>query len=245
MKKLLVDVGNTDTCVGIVDGETWLADTRGPTDFAALEFLNGGPSFEIEEAIVAAVVPGKAAEWTCAIKEKYGIEAHLCNAETAKDLISVDFDDPQIVGADRIADAVAAYHIAKSACIVVDFGTATNLEYIDDGGSFCGGILMPGLWSGMKGLSAGAAKLFDVRLQTPNTLLGKNTEDALISGLIIGEASRVDGLVSRIKDERGDAKVFATGGFSKLVAPICKSVDLTDSLLTLKGLNLILDSVLD
>lgn len=104
---------------------------------------------------------------------------------------------------------------------------------------------MPGLWSGMKGLSHEAAKLFDIRLESPKNLLGKNTSDAMLSGLVNGEAARVDGLIERIKAERGDAKVVATGGFCKLVAAHCKNVDFVDGILTLKGLNLILNAVLE
>lgn len=244
MQRLLIDVGNTDTCVGIADEMSWVCDTRGPTSLDAKSFLDGGPTFQIKHAIVASVVPGKNEEWTSAVREKYGCETVICNAETAKGLIDFDFDEPEKIGADRIADAVAAYTELKQACIVVDFGTATNIEYVDDNGVFQGGILMPGLWSGMKGLSHEASKLFDIRLENPKILLGKNTSDAMLSGLVLGEAARVDGLVERIKEERGDAKVIATGGFSRLVAVHCKNVNFIDGILTLKGLNLILDEVL-
>ena len=246
MANLLVDIGNTDTCAAISERGVIKQHVRAITDCDAKSFLEGAPAFECDAAIISCVVPDKDKEWKGAINNACGVEPLFCTYDLAKPYLKFLVDDPSIVGSDRIADCVAAIELYGEPIIVVDFGTATNIEFVNSKREFCGGILMPGVFSGMKGLSYSAAKLSDVRLEKPIDLLGETTEEAIQSGLIYGEAARVDGLIKRIKEkyknEEGDIKVVATGGFLNLVANECNSIDFTDSTLTLKGLEIILNS---
>ena len=248
MTYLLVDIGNTDTCAGIAEGEEIVDSTRAMSSVSASEFLNGAPNFSPDAAIISSVVATKTDEWTSAIKEKWGIESIVLAPDVVKNLIIFNVEDPKNVGADRIADAVGLKVFYGAPAIVVDFGTATNIEYVNEHGTFEGGIIMTGVWSGMKSLSEFASALQDVRLEVPKDVIGKTTETSVQSGLLFGEAVRVDGLIKRIKSNlskhvQENVKVVATGGFCSLVAPLCEEVDFTDSLLTLKGLNFILNSV--
>ena len=248
MAHLLVDIGNTDTCAAIAEGGKLVDHVRATTQTPALEFLSGAPDFRCDEVMIASVVPAKNDEWESAVEKVFGFEPKFCSAKNACKFLSFGVDEPETVGADRVADCVAALEFYGAPVIVVDFGTATNIEFVNSKREFCGGILMPGVFSGMRGLSAGAAKLQNVRLEAPESLIGKTTEKSIQSGLIYGEAARVDGLIERIKDEYRDEdediKTVATGGFLNLVAPHCKNIDFTDSTLTLKGLEIILNSIL-
>ena len=248
MTSLLVDIGNTDTCAGIAEGPEIVNSTRATSSVSAHDFLQGAPEFTPTSAIISSVVKEKTAEWTAAIKKMWNIDAVVLTPDVVENLISFNVDDSTKVGADRIADAVGLKVFYGAPAIVVDFGTATNIEYVDENGTFEGGIIMTGVWSGMKSLSEFASALQDVRLEVPKHVIGKTTETSVQSGLLFGEAARVDGLVKRIKENlphsvRKNVTVVATGGFCKLVAPLCDTVDFTDSLLTLKGLNFILNNV--
>lgn len=245
MKTICIDIGNTDICAGVYDDSKLIDHTRCPSDTRSSAFFDGGPDFVYDRAIISSVVPNVTKCWTDEISERYGIETVLCSAKTAGDLFVCNVDNRDSIGADRVADAVAARQIYGNNCIVVDFGTATNIEYIDHNGIFQGGIFAPGLWSGMKGLEHAAAKLPDVRIELPSNLIGKNTIDAIQSGVVFGEACRVDGLVAKIIEQVSPddpPKVIATGGFSPLMTKICKCFTIFDNLLTIKGLWIIIDS---
>lgn len=248
MVNFLVDVGNTDTCAGIAQDYKIVADTRAVSSVPADVFLSGGPKFIPDRAIISSVVAEKTQEWTWAIRRRWGIDAIVLTSDCVSGILNFNVEDPNKVGADRIADAVGAVLEYRAPCIVADFGTATNIEYIDENKTFCGGIIATGLWSGMKSLAQFASALSDVRLEVPKQVVGRSTETAVQSGLVYGEAARIDGLVAMIKaqvnkDIVGDIKVVATGGYSRLVGPLCSSVDFIDSLLTLKGLNFILNHI--
>ena len=248
MTSLLIDIGNTDTCAGVSVGEEIVDSVRATSLTSADEFLNGSKNYCVDSAIISSVVSSKTEEWKNAILKKWGVSPVIVSHEIVKHLISFNVDDPKNVGADRIADAVGVKEFYGAPAIVVDFGTATNIEFINENGVFEGGIIMTGVWSGMKSLSEFASALPDVRLQVPDHVIGKNTESSIQSGLLFGEAARIDGLVNNIKaglveHVQKKVSVVATGGFCNLVAPICKTINFTDSLLTLKGLNFILNSV--
>lgn len=245
MIDLCIDIGNTDICAGVFQETELLDHTRCSSNIDASQFFEGGPTYQYDRAIIASVVPDVTQNWIAEIKARYGIDAILCSAKLVGDLLNMNVDDPNSVGADRIADGVAAKHIYGNNCIVVDFGTATNIEYIDENGVFQGGIFAPGIWSGMKGLENAAAKLPNVRIEVPQCLLGKNTVDAIQSGIIYGEACRVDGLVFRLIEKfgnKGQIEVIATGGFSPIMYDICRCFTVHDNLLTLKGLEIIIDT---
>ena len=157
-------------------------------------------------------------------------------------------DNPKEIGADRIVNTLAAHHLygKSGACIVVDFGTSTNLDVVSPKGEFLGGALAPGIEISVDALAARAAQLRKVELVKPRSVIGKNTVEALQSGTIYGFAGQVDGLVSRISDELGElypdcekVSVIATGGLAPLVIGISETIDYHEPDLTLVGLRLV------
>ena len=152
------------------------------------------------------------------------------------------YENPKEIGADRIVNAIAAYDRYNSACIVVDFGTATTFDYITGRGEYVGGAIVPGLGISIDALVAHAAKLYRVELVRPKEVVGRTTVTAIQSGLIYGYTSLVNGMVNRIRKERGEkVRVIATGGLAELIAPESETLEEVDEFLTLKGLRLIFD----
>jgi type III pantothenate kinase len=148
-------------------------------------------------------------------------------------------DNPREVGADRIVNAIAAFDRYGGPCIVVDFGTATTYDVVSEKGEFVGGVIAPGLEVSAVGLSRVADRLPRVEITAPRSVIGKNTVEAIQSGLVFGTAAEVDGVVERIQKDLGPATVIATGGLAGVVMPHCHSIDHHDQWLTLEGLRLI------
>jgi type III pantothenate kinase len=149
-------------------------------------------------------------------------------------------DNPHEVGADRLANAVAAYERCGGACIVVDFGTSLNYDVVSGQGEYLGGVLAPGVEISIEALARRAARLFTVDLDAPRQVIGKSTAAALQSGVVFGFAGQVDAIVRRLREELGEeATTIATGGLAAPIVPFCEEVDETDELLTLQGLRLI------
>ncbi|HEY8451337.1 MAG TPA: type III pantothenate kinase, partial [Natronosporangium sp.] len=152
----------------------------------------------------------------------------------------IRIDNPHEVGADRLANAVAAYDRVGGTCIAVDFGTAINYDVVSADGEYLGGVLAPGVDISLDALSQRAARLFKVELTPPRTVIGRSTQAALQSGIIYGFAAQVDGILGRIREELGEeATAIATGGHASVIAPHCEQIDETDDLLTLTGLRII------
>ena len=250
----VVDVGNTQTVLGVYEGETLLHmwrvatvkhDTRDELRLKALPLLSmeGIAVSDISGSCVASVVPALTDGWVKALSRLFSTEPVVCSAASAKGLFDVAYDFPAEIGADRIADAVAARYMYGSPVIVVDFGTATNLEIIDKTGMFVGGIIAPGLETSAAALFSRATKLPAIELTDPGSAIGKNTIHAMQSGIVYGEADRVDGFVRRVFDELGyEAPVIATGGLATTMAPLCKTVTHVNSGLTLEGLRLVYEA---
>ena len=250
---LAIDVGNTQTVLGVYEGaelrHMWRIATskRDTSDELRSKLV---PLLEMDRidiekitgAIVASVVPALTSAWCRAVEYLTGQAPQICSAATAGDLFEASYDNPSEIGADRVADAVAARALYGSPVIVVDFGTATNLEVIDESGRFVGGIIAPGLETSAAALFSHATKLPAIELADPGTAIGKSTVHAMQAGIVYGEADRVDGFVRRIVRELGcKATVVATGGLATTMAPLCQTVDVTNSELTLEGLRLVYD----
>ena len=248
---LAIDVGNTQTTLGLFEGEEMLhmwrissnttqtADELRITLHGLLD-LNGIPRESIDGMALASVVPAAKHMWMKVGRVMFGLDVLDINVRTAGDLIDVTHYRRSVLGADRIADAVAARAFYGAPVIVVDFGTATNMEVIDKDGCFVGGVIAPGVMSSMNALFSRTALLPQVELVDPKTAIGRNTTKAMQVGIVYGEVDRVDGLVRRIEEQLGyPAKVVATGGLAATMAKLCTSVTAINTELTLHGIRLI------
>lgn len=252
---LAVDVGNTQTTLGIFEGEElrlrWrLASDRLDTpDELRLKILSLLEPEEIsiqniDAIVIASVVPKLAESWSFAAEDVLGKPPLLCNAETAAAIFPVDYPNPREIGADRVADAIAAKHRYGSPVIVIDFGTATNIEVVDKQGVFKGGIIAPGLETSANALFSHATKLSAIDLVDPQVVIGRNTEEAVQIGIVHGEAVRADGLLRHLFEYLGyRPPVIATGGLCERIAALSEEITQVDQDLTLEGLRLFYNSV--
>lgn len=251
---LAIDVGNTQTVLGVYDGielkHMWRIATNKKETSDELR-LKARPLIEsegisvgdLEGAVLASVVPALTEGWADAISHLIGKKPFLCNAETAGALFDTTYGNPSEIGADRIADAVAARALYGSPVVVVDFGTATNMEVIDDEGRFVGGVIAPGMETSAAALFSHATKLAATELVDPHTAIGRSTTEAIQAGIVYGEAARVDGIVRRIFAQLGyEAPVVATGGLAPRVAELSETITCTNPTLTLEGLRLVYDA---
>ena len=249
---LAIDVGNTQTVLGIYEGRTLLHMWRLATDHVrtsdelcvqldGLLSMAGRMAGEVDGAALATVVPTLKRRWQKVCRVMFNCEVVVVDAQVAAGLLDTSgYRNQAGIGADRIADAVAAKQLYGAPAIVLDFGTATNIEAVDRDGVFAGGIIAPGVETSMKALFAGAALLPEVELIDPGTALGLDTTEALQIGIVYGEADRVDGLVRRMWQQLGyESQVIATGGLCTAFAPLCSTVTHTNPELTLEGLRII------
>lgn len=248
---LAIDVGNTQTVIGVFDGvrlvHMWRLGTNGSHTPDELR-LKVAPLIEgerialseIEGAALSSVVPSLTDAWKAALAYQFGKPPVVCSAKTAGSLFDTTYPNPDEIGADRVADAVAARSRYGAPVIVVDFGTATNMEIIDREGRFVGGVIMPGLETSAHALFSRATKLAAVELEDPGHVIGRSTSEAMQAGIVYGEIDRVDGLVRRIFAELGyEPRVVATGGLAPRMAPLSSTVTAIDADLTLEGLRLV------
>ena len=245
---LVLDIGNTNISVGVYD-EDIAADARfSSTDRTAdeagllLESLlcsRGIPLNAIDGAIFCCVVPNLEVAWRGAIKKYFRFDPVIVSDKL--DLgIKIDTDFPGEVGADRLANAVGAAAKYGSPVIAVDLGTAINIDVVSRDYSYIGGALAPGLMTSVRTLFSGTAKLPQVALEAPPRAIGRNTINAIQSGIIYGYTGLVDELVKRIVEELGEeAFVVATGGHADTLAAQSKMIKAVDYRLTLDGLRII------
>ncbi len=252
---LVVDIGNTHTAFGLFAGDdlrcSWRVETRSERtadEHAAalrgLFELEGLALGEVKAAIISSVVP-PATQPMERLFARYFKLAPLVVGPGMKTGMPVLYENPRDLGADRIVNAVAAYARWPQGAIVVDFGTATTLDVVTARGEYAGGIITPGLLISAHALYRATAKLPRVEIARPKSVVGTNTVASIQSGLVFGYAAMVDGMVQRLAAEvdgaHGRPVVIATGGFADVVQPHARLIDVTDPLLTLRGLRLIAD----
>jgi type III pantothenate kinase len=247
---LVIDVGNTNTVLGLYDGEELVHDWRIRTvidhtiDEYGMLILNlyknsRISSKAIKEIIISCVVPPMLNILEPLCQRYFGIEP-LIVGPGVKTGMPIFYDNPREVGADRIVNAVAAYEKYRRALIIVDFGTATTFDYISPQGEYMGGCIAPGIMISSEALFQRAAKLPRVELSTPHSIITKDTVSGMQAGIMYGYAGLVDGIVERMKAEsQSDPLVIATGGLAKVIASEAKHIDEVDDLLTLEGLRII------
>jgi type III pantothenate kinase len=247
---IAVDVGNSETVVGRFRGEElagfWrITSGRLTADEVRLQLRALlAETGEVPErlgasAVVCSVAPSQTMQWLIALERLTGAPPVEVSALTAKSL-PIRYHDKSAVGADRIANAVAAKQIYGTPAIVVDLGTATTFDCISRAGAYLGGVIAPGVLTSAEELFRRAARIPRVELRRPSRALGRTTEEALRAGVLWGAAGQVDALVRRLAIEmRGTPHVIATGGLARVISSECETVNVVDEALTLKGMKLI------
>ena len=247
---LAIDVGNTNTVLGLFADEelvhSWRikTDARETADEIELTFrglLRDAP--QVTGIALCSTVPAVLREMRTMLNRYYADIPTVIVEPGIKTGVPILTDNPKEVGADRIVNSLAAHTLFGGPAIVVDFGTSTNLDVISEKGEFLGGALAPGIEISLDALASRAAQLRKVELVAPRSVIGKNTVEALQSGALYGFAGQVDGLVDRITDELGGEvkAVIATGGLSGIVVPESETITHHEPDLTLIGLRLMFE----
>ncbi len=248
---LVVDVGNTNTVIGLYEKDNLICDWRIHTQASITEdefyilisnlFLSKKiNSSDIHKTVISCVVPPLVRVLNAYCNKYLGHNPFWVDADSVN--IPVLYDNPSDVGADRLVNAIAAYHLYNTSLIVIDFGTATTFDVISGQGEYIGGAIAPGIGIAAESLFKHASKLPRVELfNPPKRVIGKNTAHSMKSGIIYGYAELVDGMVRRIKKEMQSAKpkVVATGGLAPLMQNISQTIEAVELGLTLEGLRII------
>lgn len=247
---LVVDIGNTTIRIGMFDerelvGEWFLTSGTARTADEAAMLVSGlcsscGLSVHPgTRVVVASVVPSLTGAFEKMAEKLFESKALIVTSKTTTG-IEICYRDPASVGADRIANAVAAAQLHSLPAVVVDLGTATTFDVITGDGKYLGGVIAPGLVTSAENLFAKGAKLFPVELRAPSTIIGRSTDESLLSGIMYGTVGQVDEIVRRIESELGETpKVIGTGGWVDVIAPLSRTITTVDQSLTLHGLRLI------
>jgi len=246
---LAIDVGNTNTVLGVFSGEqlerSWRVktDARATADEIALLYRGLLADLPAVTGVVAcSTVPAVLRELRTMLLRYYHQLPTVIVEPGVKTGVPLLFDTPKEIGADRIVNTLAAHHLYGGPVIVVDFGTSTNFDVVSVRGEFLGGALAPGIEISVDALAARAAQLRKVELVRPRSPIGKHTVEALQSGILFGFAGQVDGLVRRIAAElAGDVTVVATGGLAPLVLGESETIQHHEPDLTLIGLRLVFE----
>jgi len=249
---LAIDIGNTNTVVGLYRGDALVAHWRVETlenrttdEYAVLlrelMSLESIPQSEVGHAIVSSVVPPTLHCIKKVCEERLGVRP-LVVGPGIKTGMPILYDNPREVGADRIVNAIAAYERFGSGCISVDFGTATTWDVVTPKGEYLGGVIAPGIVLSAEALYVHASKLPRVEIVRPLAVVGRNTVASMQSGLFYGYAGMVDAVVARIRAELDfDTRCIATGGLARLIASEAKAIEEFDELLTLRGLKVLFE----
>ena len=247
---LAVDIGNTNVVIGCFDKDEIrfverLSTNKNSTSLEYLVLIKtvlelyGLENHRLDGSIISSVVPSVTARVKEAVEKLTG-RAPLVVGPGLKTGLKIKLDNPLQLGSDRVADAVAATNLYPCPLIIVDMGTATTVSVVDGDKNFIGGMIMPGLMVSMEALATRTSQLPHIGLEAPKRAIGRNTADCIRSGLIYGNASAVDGLITSIEKELGEkCTVISTGGLARIVTPLCSHEIIEDDKLLLKGLMII------
>jgi type III pantothenate kinase len=248
---LAIDIGNTNLVFALCEGRSVRAQWRIRTDahrtadeyavwLFALMNREGLKLEQVKAAIISSVVPDANFAIKTLVRQYLSCEPHFVGNGDIGAGMKVLIDNPHELGADRFINAFAAWEKFKQALIVIDFGTATTFDVVSGAGDYLGGVIAPGINLSLEALKQAAAKLHGVAITHPASVIGRNTTAAMQSGIYYGYTGLIDGIVSRIKAERGEAmRVIATGGLAPLYAEATKIIDEVDADLTIRGLMLL------
>lgn len=248
---LVIDVGNTNITLGVFDGRELRAtfrmttkqprtsDEYGTAICGMIEHRNMVVA-DIDAVIIASVVPDIMYSLTSSIIKYFNYKPVIVGPGIRSG-IKIATDNPREIGADRIVDAVAAYRLYGGPVIVVDFGTATTYDLVTADGAFVAGVTAPGLRTSARALWNDAAKLPEIEIRKPDTIMAKNTITSMQAGLVYGYIGQSEYIIRKLKEESGlkGIKTVATGGLGKIIAGETEAIDVYDSKLTLQGLRLI------
>ncbi|MDQ1403378.1 MAG: type pantothenate kinase [Actinomycetota bacterium] len=249
---LVIDAGNTQTVIGLYDGDELLHHWRIATiaertaDEHALlvSELLGLTDLDVDEVVtgiaVSSTVPRITAEMRAMADRWFNVPAVVLEPGV-KSGMPILYDNPREVGADRIANAVGAFDLFGGPTIVVDFGTATTFDAVSEKGEYMGGAIVPGIEISLDALFGRAAALGRVELVEPRSVIGKSTVESIQSGAIYGFTEQVDGLCRRMQEVMGTSTIVATGGLSELITPLSTAIEHHEPWLTLHGLKLVFE----
>ena len=244
---LAVDIGNSNIVIGGIEGESIRFEARLRTDatktsdeycidLKMILEVYGVPASSVEGAIISSVVPQVLNSIKTALKKLTGHTA-LVVGPGLKTGLNIKIENPAQTGADLVVGSVAALREHKAPIIVIDMGTATTVTVIDETGAFIGGSICPGVKISLDALTDRTALLPGLQLDQPKRAIGRNTIDCMRSGIMLGNACMLDGLIQRFEEEIGSkATVVATGGIAKFIVPLCRTPIIYDKDLLLKGL---------
>ena len=248
---LAVDIGNTNIIIGAMDDDRIYLREKVSTNRTKTEMeytvdlkmileLHSISVSDITGSIISSVVPQITGTVCAALKKIFGTEPIIVGPGV-KNGIHIALDNPAELGADQVANVVAACAEYEGPFIIVDMGTATTFFVVDENKRLIGGMIMPGVRISLDALTSGASQLNGISLDTPKQLIGKNTIDSMKSGILYGNAAMVDGLIDRISGELGVTveTVIATGGMAKRIVPFVNHEVILDEQLCLKGLMII------
>lgn len=249
---IVIDIGNTNITMGLFDQDklvdnyrltTKMQRTSDEYGFMLQSFLQAShvDGKEIEDVIISSVVPKVMHSFINSIK-KYLHKDPIIIGPGIKTGVLIKIDNPKELGADRLVDAVAAFHLYHEDCLVIDFGTATTFDIITKNGEFIGGVTAPGIGISANALSMQAAKLPEIEIKKTDTIIGKNTVSSMQSGVFYGYLGLTNHIITSIKKEYGKPlKVISTGGLGRMIFNETSLIDIYDPDLTFKGLKIIYD----
>ncbi|WKZ56537.1 MAG: type III pantothenate kinase [Bdellovibrionota bacterium] len=246
---LAIDIGNTNIAVGCFDGKDLKAEVRLTTHsgrtldeyevLLASTIERRVPGSKIARCIISSVVPPITQDIAAVVERAFGIEP-LVVGPGIRTGIQLKVPDPSSVGADRVVNSVAARHLYGTPALVVDFGTATTFDVVNEDGDYEGGIIAPGVKIALEALVSRTAKLPRIELSWPKTVVGKGTVAAMQSGAVIGYLCLVEGLIARIIEERGPIPhLICTGGLGRVFTEHSRVLEKYDPYLTLHGMRII------